>query len=86
MDTKKALMKLLGDRLREARKAKHLTHEELAKKANSNYNYISEIERGLKLPTLEKLINLTTALEISLSELFVGFEEILEDSSDRPNE
>ncbi|MCT2534776.1 helix-turn-helix domain-containing protein [Aquibacillus koreensis] len=46
MDNKKALMQLLGDRLRVARMAKHLTHEELAERAHTHYNYISEIERG----------------------------------------
>ena len=55
----------LGKRLREARNAKGLTQEKLAEKIGSSYVYISEIERGNKMPSIPMLISIVEALDIS---------------------
>ncbi|WP_164708174.1 helix-turn-helix domain-containing protein, partial [Pseudomonas viridiflava] len=47
------LSKAIGAALKEAREAKGLTQEDFV--GVSGRTYLSEIERGLKSPTLEKL-------------------------------
>ena len=42
----------IGDRIREVRKSKGLTQEQLAEKADMSVNFLGEIERNQKLPGL----------------------------------
>jgi len=55
----------LGQRIREARLQKGYTQQELAEKAGTGYVYLGEIERGLKMPSLNSFIKLITALDVS---------------------
>lgn len=55
----------LGAKIREARLQKKLTQEVLAEKADIGVIYLGEIERGLKMPSLNVFIRLVTALDIS---------------------
>jgi len=64
---------LFGRRLRELRKAKGLTQEALAEAADLSGNYISELELGLKVPSLTILVRLSEALDIGTSELLADF-------------
>ena len=41
----------MGDRIRDVRKKRDLTQEQLAEKLDITISYVSEIERGLKLPS-----------------------------------
>lgn len=50
--------------LRYYRLDKKLTQEELGEKSDSSEKYISDLERGLFSPSLEKLSDLAYALEI----------------------
>ncbi len=52
--------------LREARSEKGLSQEELADRAGLHRTYISQIERGVKSPSLRSLEQITDALEIPL--------------------
>lgn len=61
---------LLGRRLRDIRKAKDWTQEELGSKADVSYKFIGEIERGLQNPSFDILVKIADALEIELFELF----------------
>ncbi|MBU0569021.1 helix-turn-helix domain-containing protein, partial [bacterium] len=45
------LRKLFGDRLRTLRKARGLSQEALAEKADTHFTYIGVIERGEQSPT-----------------------------------
>lgn len=54
-----------GARLRAQREALGWTQAKLAEKAGVTSNYIGVLERGLKLPTLETLVVLAKALEMS---------------------
>jgi len=63
------IYKIFGEHLRVIRKARGFTQEFLADKCNLSYHYISELERGLKNPTLETMVKLTNGLNLSLSEL-----------------
>ena len=55
----------LGIRLREVRQRKGYTQHALAEIADVGDVYISEIERGLKMPSLNIFIKLIEALDIS---------------------
>jgi transcriptional regulator with XRE-family HTH domain len=59
----------LGERLRNVRRARHLTLAELAERSGVSRSMLSEIERGSVNPTIGVLWNLTFALGIELSEL-----------------
>lgn len=55
----------LGKKLREARQAKGFTQHALAEIADIGDVYLGEIERGLKMPSLNIFIKLIEALNIS---------------------
>jgi len=61
---------LIGDRIREFRKKKGLSQEELAHRANLNTAHLGQIERGEKSPTLDSIEKIAIALDITLEELF----------------
>ncbi|MFD0715675.1 helix-turn-helix domain-containing protein [Paenibacillus sp. GCM10027626] len=71
------LPELVGSRIRELRKAKGWTQEQLAEAAALHYSYIGGVERGdrnISLETLEKII---AAFQVPAIELF-RFEEASE--------
>ncbi len=55
----------IGRNKRKYRKAKKLRQEDLAERAGLNTNYISAMERGEKLPSLETFIDIVNALGVS---------------------
>lgn len=55
----------LGKRIREARMQKGFTQQALAEQAQIGVVYISEIERGIKMPSLHIFAKLVDALEVS---------------------
>lgn len=55
----------LGKRIREARIQKGLTQQVLADKAGICVMYIGEIERGIKMPSMNSFIKVIEALDIS---------------------
>lgn len=68
--------KQLGMRIRFLRKQKKMSIEDLALEAEINKNYLSDLERGTRNPTVLILNKLAKALRISLSELVRGIEEL----------
>jgi transcriptional regulator with XRE-family HTH domain len=64
------IQELVGARVRELRKARGWTLEELAEKAEKHYTYIGGLERGDRNVTLEVLQAVATALDVPLKELF----------------
>lgn len=66
--TNKTLIKL-GSRVRTARKEKDWTQETLAEEANINDKEISHIELGRRNITIETLLKLSSALEVSIIDL-----------------
>lgn len=62
--------RLIGLRIKELRKNKGLSQEELAEKADTSPNYLSRMERGTENPTLEMLIKLSRSLGVEMWELF----------------
>ena len=59
----------LGARLRAQREALGYTQAKLAERAGVSPNYIGVLERGLKLPTLDTLVLIAKALDMSPAEL-----------------
>jgi transcriptional regulator with XRE-family HTH domain len=64
--------KLFGQNVRTARESQELTQEGLAELANLDRTYISDIERGLRNPSLDNIVKLAVALRQSASELMKG--------------
>ncbi|MGL5964585.1 MAG: helix-turn-helix domain-containing protein [Cetobacterium sp.] len=58
-----------GIQLKKIRKKRNLTQEKLSELSNIDRSYISDIERGIKSISIEKLDQLANALEIKLNEL-----------------
>ena len=64
----------LGMRIRYLRKKKGLSQEDLALDSGINKNYLSDLERGMRNPTVNILEKLAVTLKVSLSELFMGIQ------------
>ena len=65
---------LFGKKIRAIRDAANLSRELTAEKAQINANYLGELERGEKWPSLEVLEALSGALDVSL-DVFFSFDE-----------
>lgn len=55
----------IGKNLKLYRKQKHMTQDVVAERAGLSKNYISQIELGLKKPSVETLIKLANAIGVS---------------------
>ena len=64
----------LGMRIRYLRKQKGLSQLDLSLEAEVNKNYISDLERGTRNPSLLLLEKVASALEVDLSTLFKGIQ------------
>ena len=60
----------LGERIREIRKAKGMTQEQLVETIGSNINNLSRIENGKKFMLAEKLVKIANALKVDIKDLF----------------
>ena len=66
------IAKIVGENLKLARKAKHITQKELAKELNKYQSDYSEYETGKIQLDYEKIVYLCKRLDITPNELF-GF-------------
>ena len=55
----------MGDRIKEARKNQKVTQEQLAERLDVSVEFIGQIERGLKLPSMQVFVKLIEALNVS---------------------
>jgi transcriptional regulator with XRE-family HTH domain len=62
-------LKTFGRSLRSYRKQRRLSQDQLAIAAKLSRNYISDIERGVRNPSLLALIGLSRALRLPLRDL-----------------
>jgi transcriptional regulator with XRE-family HTH domain len=65
----KALAAAFGRRVREVRTAKKLTQEALAEAAGLHPTFISNIERGYRVPSVPTLLKLAEGLQVQPSQL-----------------
>ena len=64
----------LGMRIRYLRKQQGLSQEDLALESGVNKNYLSDLERGERNPTIVVVEKIATALGVSLSTIFKGIQ------------
>ncbi|MFZ3565284.1 helix-turn-helix domain-containing protein [Tenacibaculum finnmarkense] len=70
MDSNSEILLKFGNRVRELRKLKNLSQEELAFRADVHRTYIGMIERAEKNITLLNIEKIANALEVSINDLF----------------
>lgn len=63
------MRRLVGRNVRRIRLAKQLTQEEFAERSGFTQQYISDLERGRRNPTIVSLYELASALGVSHVEL-----------------
>lgn len=61
----------LGERIRRARKQKHLTQEQLAEACDLSTAHIGHIERGTRALSIESLITISEVLNVSTDYLLL---------------
>ena len=66
---------MVGEELRKARHAAGLSQEELAHRAHISRNYVSLVELNQKSPTVETLLRVCRALNISAGQLLLKVEK-----------
>ncbi len=66
-----------GKVLREQRTAKGISQETLALSADVDRTFVSQMERGIRQPTLTTLWKLARALDVQPSTLIVRMERLL---------
>ena len=62
--------KRLGENIKNLRKSKNISQENLAFEVSSTRNYIGCIERAEKFPSLAFIFDLANALEVEVKDLF----------------
>ena len=86
--------KIVGARIKEARKKKKITQQDIAEILNVSVPYISKIETGNSTVSLKRLSHMADILDVDLADLVAGtnsstryylmddFSSLLKDSSD----
>lgn len=64
------IKKKFGAKLRQVRKQKHISQEELAFRAKLHRTYVSDVERGSRNISIENVEKIAKALNLNVSELF----------------
>jgi transcriptional regulator with XRE-family HTH domain len=69
---------IFGARLREYRTTRGISQADLADRVGRRggrltSNYVSDLERGLKAPTLTMILKLSSALDVSVADLLQDF-------------
>jgi transcriptional regulator with XRE-family HTH domain len=68
------LQKKLGRRIRDLRRSRRLTQEQLAEALDCSVEFISLVERGVNAPSVATLADYAKVLKVDVWELFT-FEE-----------
>ena len=68
----KDILLKLGNNLRQIRKSKNLSQEELANKADIQRSQVARIERGEINPTITTLVIIAEVLEIEVQSLLLS--------------
>lgn len=63
------IRKLVGDNFGRVRKAKGLTQEQVAERSGFSQQYLSDLERGRRNPTVVSVYELAMALDVNYLEL-----------------
>ncbi len=63
-------IKNIQENIKKFRKEQNLTQEKLSELCGISTDYLSEIERGKKVPSLKRLISIVEALNVPISKFF----------------
>ncbi len=66
----KTTRELLGARIKEIRRLRGLSQEQLAEKVSLDAKFISKIEVGRRSPSLETMESIANAMEVEIKDLF----------------
>lgn len=66
-------LRVLGKRIRALRERRGLTQEDFARRSGISISFASLLERGERSPSYDTLVQVASALEVPLSELFRDF-------------
>lgn len=69
------MRKLIGRNLARLRREKRFTQERFAEVSGFTQQYVSDVERGLRNPTIVSIYNLATALGVSHVDLVMPDDE-----------
>lgn len=64
-------LELVRNKIRYYRKQKGLTQEQLSEVSKISNDYLSEIERGKRVPSLKRLILIAQALNVDVYKFFI---------------
>ena len=64
----------LGSHIKNVRKERHMSQMDLSLESGLNKNYISDLEKGRRNPTIKVLLKIAHALNIDLSTLLKGIQ------------
>lgn len=70
----------IGRRIRELRSNQCMSQETLAMISGLHVSYISQIERGLKNPTVESIDKICKAMKLSFADIFSSIDKNIKDS------
>jgi transcriptional regulator with XRE-family HTH domain len=71
------ISQVFGQVLREQRNARGISQEDLALSADVDRTFVSQMERGVRQPTITTLWKLSRALEVQPSTLVARWERLL---------
>ncbi len=76
--------KLYGEAIRKRRYELGWSQEQLAERADLHRTYVADVERGVRNISLENIIKLTYALDLTLAEFFSNYfsENLIEHDED----
>ena len=74
------IFKTLGNNVRNERKLQNLTQEQLAEKADISTVFLSQIENARKVPSLETVYAIASALGLTMENIFSEKMELSKDS------
>ncbi len=66
----------IGKRIRICRTSQNITQEQLAFQINTSPAYISNIERGVKKPSLQKLVQIAEILGVTVNDFLYNSTEV----------
>ncbi len=69
--------KVIGKRIRVCRVNKCITQEQLAFQIKTSAAYISNIERGIKKPSLQKLVQIAEVLGVTVNDFLYNSSEAM---------
>lgn len=70
---------VIGKRIRERRRSRNLSQEQLADLIDKSTVFVSNLENGKKGASLESIVNICLVLDLSLDELITGAPKTYED-------